>query len=98
MQKKETVVSEQALEIKKQQIVSKMAKKLLQRQIIQSQITSRLTPASDLKGGSFLNFTKNLGKSEKLKPIEKRPYKIIDKPTDVTCKMTDLKKTSVEKT
>ena len=74
-----------------------MAKKLLQRQIIQSQITSRLTPASDLKSGSFLNFTKNLGISKKLKQLEKRPFKISDKPTDVTCKMTDLKKLALKK-
>ena len=68
-------------------------KKLLQRQNINNQINSRFMPATDLKIGTFVlipNFTTRKGISKKLQPIRKRPYQIIDKPTEVTYKLTDL--------
>ena len=60
------------------------------------QIDSRFTPATDLKIGTFVlipNFTTQKGISKKFTTTpKKRPYQIIDKPTDVTYKLTDLKK------
>ena len=65
--------------------------KLLQKQNINNQIISRFTPATDLKIGTFVliqNFTTQKGISKKLQPLRKGPYQIIDKPTDVTYKLT----------
>ena len=44
-------------------------------------------PATDLKIGTFVlipNFNTQKGISKKLQPLRKRPYQIIDKPTEVT--------------
>ena len=68
---------------------------MLQRQNLNNQINSRFTPATDLKIGTFvliLNFTKQKGTSKKLQPLQKGPYQIIDKPTDVTYKLIETKK------
>ena len=71
---------------------------MLQRQNLNNQINSRFTPATDLKIGTFvlfLNFTKQKGTSKKLQPLQKGPYQIIDKPTDVTYKLTDTNKKQI---
>ena len=68
---------------------------MLQRQKINNQITSRFTTATVLKIGTFVlipNFTTQKGISKKLQPLRKGPYQIIDKPTDVTYKLTDSSK------
>ena len=60
-----------------------------------NQVKSRFTPATDLKIGTFVlipNFTIQKGISKKLQPLRKDPYQIIDKPTDVTYKLTDSSK------
>ena len=65
---------------------------MLQRQNINEQISSRFTPASDLKIGTFViipNFNTQKLISKKLQPLRKGPYQIIAKPTDVTYKITD---------
>ena len=65
---------------------------MLQRQTINNQINSRFTPATDLKIGTFVllpNFNTQKGISKKLQPLQKGPYQIIAKPTDVTYKLTD---------
>ena len=65
---------------------------MLQRENINDQINSLLTPATDLKVGTFVlipNFNTQKGISKKLQPLRKGPYQIIDKPTDVTYKITD---------
>ena len=70
----------------------KVTKKLLQRQNINEQINSRITPASDLKIGTFVlipNFNTQKGTSKTLQPLPKGPHQIIAKPTDVTYKITD---------
>ena len=49
-------------------------------------------PATDLKIGTFVlipNFNTQKGISKKLKSLRKGPYQIIDKPTEVTYKLTD---------
>ena len=49
-------------------------------------------PATDLKIGTFVlipNFNTQKGISKKLQPLRKGPYQIIDKPTEVTYKVTD---------
>ena len=77
---------------KHNEIYQKVTKKLLQRQNINEQINSRFTPASELKIGTFVlipNFNTQKGISKKLQPLRKGPYQIIDKPTDVTYKITD---------
>ena len=71
---------------------------MLQRQNINNQINSRFTPATDLKIGTFvsiLNFTTQKGISKKLQPLRKDPYQIIDKPIDVTYKLTDSNKKEI---
>ena len=71
---------------------------MLQRQNINNQISSRFTPAIDIKVGTFVlipNFTIQKGISEKLKPLRKGPFQIIDKPTDVTYKLTDSSKKGI---
>ena len=68
---------------------------MLQRQNINTQINSRFTPATDLKIGTFVffpNFTTQKGISKKLQPLQKGPYQIIWKPTDVTYKLIDPNK------
>ena len=64
---------------------------MLPKQNINNQIISRFTPATYLKIGTFVliqNFTTQKGISKKLQPLRKGPYQIIDKPTDVTYKLT----------
>ena len=71
---------------------------MLQRQNINNQINSRFTPATDLKNGAFVlipNFNTQKGTSKKLQPLQKRPYQIIAKPTDVTYKITDSSKKEI---
>ena len=71
---------------------------MLRRQIINNQINSCLTPATDLKIGTIVlipNFTTQKGISKKLQPLRKGPYQIIDKPTDITYKFTDLDKRKI---
>ena len=71
---------------------------MFQRQIINNQINSRFTPATDLKFGIFVlfpNLTTKKGISKKLQPLRKGPYQIIDKPTDVTYKLTDSSKKEI---
>ena len=55
-------------------------------------------PATDIKIGTFVlkpNFNTQKGISKKLQPLRKGPYQIIDKPTEVTCKLTDLNKKEI---
>ena len=55
-------------------------------------------PATDLKIGFFVlipNFNTQQGISKKLQILRKGPYQIIDKPTEVTYKLTDLNKKEV---
>ena len=71
---------------------------MLQRQNISDQINSRITPATDLKIGTFVlipNFITQKGISKKLIPLRKGPYQIIAKPTDVTYKLTDSTKQEI---
>ena len=85
---------------KHNEIYQKVTKKLLQRQNINDQISSRFTPATDLKIGTFVlifNFNTQKRISKKLQPLRKGPYQIIAKPTDVTYKLTDsIKKEIVQ--
>ena len=83
---------------KHNEIYQKVTKKLLQRQNINNQINSRFMPATDLTIGTFVlipNFNTQKGISKKLQPLRKGPYQIIDKPTEVTYKLTDLKKKEI---
>ena len=71
---------------------------MLQRQNNSFQINSRFTPSTNLKIGTNVsspNFTNQKVISKKLQPRRKGPYQIIDKPTDVTYKITDLNKKEV---
>ena len=71
---------------------------MLQRQNINNQINSRFTPATDLKIGTFVlipNFITQKEISRKLQPLQKGPYQIIAKPTDVTYKLTDSNKKEI---
>ena len=80
---------------KHNEIYQKVTKKLLQRQNINNQINSRFMPATDLKIGTFVlisNFNTQKGISKKLQALEKRPYQIIDEPTEVTYKLTESRK------
>ena len=80
------------------EIYQKVTKKLLQKQNINNQINSRFMPATDLKIGTFVlipNFNTQKGISIKLQPLRKGPYQIIDKPTDVTYKLTDFNKKEI---
>ena len=85
---------------KHNEIHQKVTKKLLQRQNISNQINSRFMPATDLKFGTFAlipNFTTQKGISKKLQPLQKGPFQIIDKPTEVTDNLTDsIKKETVQ--
>ena len=52
-------------------------------------------PATDIKIGTFVlipKFNTQKGISKKLQSLRKRPYQIIDKPTEVTYKLTYLNK------
>ena len=65
---------------------------------ISSQINSRCNPPTNLKIGTYVlvpNSTTQKGISKKLQPLRKRLYQIIDKPTDVTYKLTDLNKKEI---
>ena len=76
-------------------IYYEIARKVLQKQSIQSQLKSLFTPASNLKLGTFNsipNFTKQKIISKKLQAIQKGPYQISEKPTDVTFKVIDHNK------
>ena len=71
---------------------------MLQRQNINNQTNSRFTPATELKIRKFvlfLNITTQKGISTNLQPLRKKPYQIIDKPTDVTYKLTDSSKEEI---
>ena len=71
---------------------------MLQRQNINDRISSRFTPATDFKNGTFVLIPKfNTQKeiSKKLQPFRKGPYQIIAKPTDVTYKLTDSNKKEI---
>ena len=71
---------------------------MLQRQNINIQTNSCFTTATDLKIGTFVlipNFTTQKGIYKKLQPLQKGPYQIIDKPTDVTYKLTDTSKKQI---
>ena len=73
----------------------KITKKTLQRQNINNPINSCFKPATDLKIETFvsiLNFTTQKETSKKLHPLRKGSYQIIDKPSDVTYKLTDSNK------
>ena len=55
-------------------------------------------PATDLKIGTFVlipNFITQKGISKKIQPLRKKPYQIIDKPTEVTYKLTDSSKKEI---
>ena len=55
-------------------------------------------PATDLKIGTFVlipNFNTQKGISKKLQPLRKGPNQIIDKPTEVTYKLTDSSKKEI---
>ena len=83
---------------KHNKIYQKVTKKLLQRQSINNQNNSRFMPATDLKIGTFVlipNFNTQKGISKKLQPIRKGSYQIIDKPTEVTYKLTDSSKKEI---
>ena len=63
-------------------------------------MTLRFTPVTNLnlKIGTFiliLNFVIQKGISKKLQPIRKGPFQIIDKPTDVTYKLSDSNKREI---
>ena len=68
---------------------------MLRRQNINNQINSPFKPATDLKKGNTCvnpKFTTQNGISKKLQPRQKGPCQIIDKPTDVTNKLTETNK------
>ena len=76
----------------------KSQKKLLLRQNINTEISSRFIPATDLKIGIFVlipNFTTQKGISKKLQTLRKGPYQIIEKPTDVAYKLIDTNKKEI---
>ena len=55
-------------------------------------------PATDLKIGTFVlipSFNTKKGISKKLQPLRKGPNQIIDKPTEITYKFTDLNKKEI---
>ena len=57
---------------------------------------SRFTPATDLKIGTFVpNFTTQKEISKKTATLQKGPYQIIDKPTDVTYQLTHSSKKEI---
>ena len=63
-----------------------------------SQINSRLTPATNIKIGTYgliPNFTTQKRFSKKIQPLRKGPYQIVDKYTDVIDKLTDLNRKEI---
>ena len=71
---------------------------MLQRQNDDSQLNSRFTPAANLKIATYILIQKYntlKGISKNLQPLQKRQNQIIDKPTDVTYKFTDLSKNEI---
>ena len=83
---------------KQNEVYQKVTKKLLQSQNINDQINARFTQATDLKFGTFdliPNFNTQKGISKKLQPLRKEPNQIIDKPTDVTYKLTESTKKEI---
>ena len=55
-------------------------------------------PATELKIGTFVlipRFNTQKRISKKLQPLQKRPYQIIDTPTEVTYKLFDLNKKDI---
>ena len=71
---------------------------MLQRQNINTQISSRFTPATYIKIGTFVlitKFTTQKGVSKKLQPLRKRLYQTIEKPTNVTYKLIDTNKKEI---
>ena len=73
-------------------------KKLLQRQNINSQTNFKFTAATYLKIGTYVlipNFTTQKKISKKLQPLQKGPYQITDKPTDLKYKLADLNKKEI---
>ena len=80
------------------EIYQKVTKNLLQKQNLKNQINSRFMPATDLKVETFIlipNFNTQKGMTKRLQPLRKGPYQIIDKPTEVTYKLTDCSKKEV---
>ena len=77
-------------------IYQKVTKKIYTDKILKqnSQINSKFFPDTNLKIGTYVLipiFTKQKKRiSKKLQPLRKGPYQIIDKPSDVTYKLTDL--------
>ena len=83
---------------KHDKIYQKITKKVLQMQNKNNQMISRFKTATEIKKEKFVlvpNFTTQKGISEKLRPLREGPYQIIDKPTDVTYKLTDLNKKGI---
>ena len=83
---------------KHNEIYQKVTKKLLQRQNINNQNNSRFRPATDLNIGTFVlipNFNTKKVNSKKLQPLRKGPYQLIDKPNEVTYKLTDTTKKEI---
>ena len=77
---------------KHNEIYQKVTKKMLQRRNTNNQINSRFMSATNLKIETFVlipNFNTQKGIFKKLQLLRKRPYQIIDKPTEVTYKLTD---------
>ena len=71
---------------------------MLRRQNVNTQINSRLTPATNLKKGTFVslsNFTTQKGNSKQLQPPRKGPYQIIEKLTDVTFNLKDTNRKEI---
>ena len=61
-------------------------------------MNSRFMPATDLKIETFVllpNFNTQKGISTKLQLLQKGPYQTIDKPTEITYKLTDLNKKEI---
>ena len=83
---------------KNNEIYQKVTKKLLQRQNINNQFNLRFTPATDLKIGTFVlipNFQTQKGISKKLQPLQKGPYQITAKPTEVIYKLINTTKKEI---
>ena len=61
-------------------------------------MNSRFTPTTNLKFGTFVlisNFVIQKGLAKNLQPIQKGPFQIIDKLTDVTYKFFDSNKNEI---
>ena len=62
---------------------------MLRIQNINNQINSRFEPATDLKKRNTCFNSQLYNTKRNLQPRQKGPYQSIDKPTDVTNKLTD---------